>query len=377
VGGRRAALLLGSSIASLLALELALRALDPQPTMERVFRDHPPILRPSEILPFELRPGASGRFRSAEFDTRVSINAQGTRGPDFAPDKGARLRVLAVGDSFTAGYGVEDDEAYPSRLDALLGERVEVINAGFAAGYAPDTYYLYLKARGLALDPDLVLVGFFVGNDIDHGIVEQNDWVEVDARGLPLRIVSRYSTVENGYWVSRDKRFRYALPLLRDSHLFQLAAGVFEPWLPAPGRNPTVLARENRRSALNVYRARYLPRTEARVEQTKTLFLAMRDLARERGAAMVVVMIPAIEQIETNRLPDGLDLDPHKPQRIFGSFFLSRGIPYLDLLPPFSEPSPEPLYFSRDQHWTAAGHARASRAIADFLHGGPWLAETP
>jgi acyl-CoA thioesterase I len=45
----------------------------------------------------------------------------------------AMITILAFGDSLTAGYGLDPDEAFPVRLEAVLnakGHKVRVINAG-------------------------------------------------------------------------------------------------------------------------------------------------------------------------------------------------------------------------------------------------------
>ena len=100
-----------------------------------------------------------------------------------------------------------------------------MINGGFAAGYYPDTYYLYLKNIGLDLDPDLVLLGLFIGNDIDYPTAGENEWTSVDADGLPLSIQNIGSTVDDGgYLVRSNPAGRYRYPVLRNSHLIQLAA---------------------------------------------------------------------------------------------------------------------------------------------------------
>lgn len=52
--------------------------------------------------------------------------------PRFAVSENP-LRLLALGDSLTAGYGLPADQAFPARLEAALraaGHPVEVINAG-------------------------------------------------------------------------------------------------------------------------------------------------------------------------------------------------------------------------------------------------------
>lgn len=47
--------------------------------------------------------------------------------------QGAPIRILAYGDSLTAGYGLDESESFPARLEAALkarGKEVTVINGG-------------------------------------------------------------------------------------------------------------------------------------------------------------------------------------------------------------------------------------------------------
>ncbi len=64
--------------------------------------------------------------------------------------------VLAVGDSFTAGSGVNDWESWPAQLEQLLGVPV---NNGGVGGYGVDQIALRAEALVDALDPSLLLVG--------------------------------------------------------------------------------------------------------------------------------------------------------------------------------------------------------------------------
>jgi lysophospholipase L1-like esterase len=105
-----------------------------------------------------------------EFSVRVVTNALGFREPRLpAPKPPGTVRIVAIGDSFTQGYGVNESEAYPRQLEALLGARdparhYEVINLGVPGACPPD--YLYnLREVGLAYHPDVVLVGL-MANDV-------------------------------------------------------------------------------------------------------------------------------------------------------------------------------------------------------------------
>ena len=89
--------------------------------------------------------------------------------PTAAPDTGASVRIVVVGDSIAAGLGLAEDAAFPARVEASLrdlGHDVEVVNAGVSG----DT-----SAGGLArLDwvlqkPAAILVVELGGNDALRG----------------------------------------------------------------------------------------------------------------------------------------------------------------------------------------------------------------
>lgn len=359
------------SLILLAAAEGGLALLLPQATWRRTQVRTP--TEDSELLPFQLVPNARTQLVTSEFDTAISINSSGHRSPEFEAQPGECTRILAVGDSFTYGWGVDDDETWPYLLERELspaegssgpqGPCTEVINAGFAAGLSPDTYYLYLKRIGLGWQPDVVVVGFFLGNDVEfHGSTGGSlEWSEVDEAGLPTRIRrGSYELVDASEQVQIVQR-RYRYPILRNSHLVQAAV---------------TLARRIRqpRADFNhwLYRADYAERTSEKVELTKTVFRALAEACREADVALVIVMIPAREQV----LPEqysfaGLDYmqdaDLEKPQRLFATFFEQEDIRYLDLLPLLRTADPAELYYPIDLHWTPKGTAWAARTIASYL----------
>lgn len=354
------ALVLGLAV-SVAGAEVGLRIFAPQDTLAHLHANNPAMFAPSERLPYVLRPGYRGRLRRGEFDVGISIDSAGYRGGELAAP-GRHFRILAIGDSFTFGFGVEQSESYPARLEQLLaGRNVEVINAGFAAGYYPDTYYLYLRDQGLGLAPDLIVVGFFVGNDIDHRRIGENRWLEVDARGLPLAIVNLDKKVEAGYLLPRGLPLRYQIPLLRDSHLFQLLASYVPGLRRAPRSHPVRIEQPTGRVPW-IYRPRYGARTQGAVQNVERLFRGMHRLAG--STPLIVLMIP--ERVQVGRARPGWDL--LKPQRIFGRFFRREEIPLLDLLPQILRSrSPTSLYFPIDRHLNRVGQELVARRLAAFL----------
>lgn len=354
------------------AAEVLLRFFLPQNTFSRMLENTPPMFRKSDVLAYELAPLSKGKLVREEFDTTITINSQGYRGREFGPGKHGRFRILAIGDSFTFGYGVEDTESYPARLEQILKNEyhmddIEIVNAGFAAGYSPDTYYLFLKERGLKMQPDLILIGFFIGNDIDHRNASEHRWVKSDRDGLPLQIVNVEGEVEDGRWVRRHKQAVYRVPVLRNSHLFQL--------LVAAGKGVKRIVQGEEASIAEstnpfIYEATYQERTDAAVKQVQTLFRAMVAVAAKARIPLVVLMMPAREQVYPDKRPSigNRDRDWEKPQRIFSAFFERERIPYLDLLPHLKGPAKETdLYFPYDMHWNAKGHELGARVVAAYL----------
>jgi hypothetical protein len=364
--------LLASALIAAVLAEIVLARFFPQPTMNRLLADSPRVFSASDLLPYDLIPSCESALIRDEFQTPIRINSHGYRGDDFAIAKSGRFRILAIGDSFTFGYGCAGHQAYPSVLEACLAEalgagRVEVINAGFAACNYPDTYYLYLKERGVDLDPDLILVGVFVGNDLDHDLVHEHVWPRVDDAGLPLRIENTLFHVEDGYWESRRPLLRYRLPIVRNSHLAQLVVSALKR---ARRRNQTP-------TSFNrwMYRRHYADRTDAAVDRVVSLLSAMATLAAERSVPILCVIIPAREQVyperyEFSRYPFMAGHDLEKPQRILRRRLADEGIQWLDLLPAMRAASEDAaLYYEVDQHWNGRGHEVAGRAIADSLLG--------
>jgi len=111
----------------------------------------------------------------------VKNDARGYRdGPRvLAADHTGVYRVLCVGDSITFGFNVDAADAYPRQLEALLatrhpGRRFEVINAG-VAGWSWVQGRRYLEIEGLALRPDVVVIGHGTNDQFFPATVTDNE----------------------------------------------------------------------------------------------------------------------------------------------------------------------------------------------------------
>src|SRR5262245_8146581 len=88
-------------------------------------------------------PNSQFRLRTSEFDFEAHINARGFRGRPFRLTQPGVTRVLAIGDSFTYGWGVQDSEPWPKVLERDLsrqGMPIEIANLG-RPGAGPEQYF--------------------------------------------------------------------------------------------------------------------------------------------------------------------------------------------------------------------------------------------
>jgi hypothetical protein len=135
-------------------------------------------------------PGRATQFKIIESTTTVTINSQGLRDReyDFTRSRDER-RMLVLGDSMAWGWGVEADESFSERLEALHADW-EIINAA-VPGYSTDQEPLYFEQSGQRWDPDVVLL-LFHPNDARENELSSQSWDNkpgfelVDGRLTPI-----------------------------------------------------------------------------------------------------------------------------------------------------------------------------------------------
>jgi hypothetical protein len=150
------ALALASLIVSVLAVELGFRAATGLPLFELAnWRgDHTVILesgdlpRPDPHLGWVSRPG----YASPSHNTL----AHGIR-RNFDEGEIRTGQILAVGDSFTEGWEVDDDETWPAYLEKLV--KKPVVNGG-VGGYGTDQVVLRAEQLLPIVKPRVLIIGF-------------------------------------------------------------------------------------------------------------------------------------------------------------------------------------------------------------------------
>ena len=129
------------------------------------------FFEPDPVLGTRLIPGQRGWWtqEELEFRTPVQINQEGFRDIEHARAKPEGVtRILVLGDSFIEAMQVPLEATVARRLQAELdpeAKRIEVISMGIS-GFGTAGELLLYERLGRAYQPDIVLLNFYVGNDV-------------------------------------------------------------------------------------------------------------------------------------------------------------------------------------------------------------------
>jgi hypothetical protein len=135
-----------------------------QATLRSIIQPHP-----DDSLVFDLRPNLSVNFQGVPVRTNICGMRQG---PVVVQKPKNTYRIALLGDSFTFGWGVEEDRIFAAVLERRLnslsqnGLRFEVLNFG-VPGYSTFQEVNRYKIDGLDFDPDAAIV-FFIDNDFGY-----------------------------------------------------------------------------------------------------------------------------------------------------------------------------------------------------------------
>ena len=126
------------------------------------------VVLPKRLYFKAMIPGLTEIYHTKEFDAVLKISAQGLRNPIVpVPKPENNYRILALGDSFTLGFGVDNEDTWARKLEGSLslpGKKVEVINAG-VSGMDLEAEIDVCKAYLPLFDPDMVLLAFYSTDD--------------------------------------------------------------------------------------------------------------------------------------------------------------------------------------------------------------------
>ena len=85
-----------------------------------------PVMMTHPKWGFALRPGATGQYTAGGHSGRIRINRRGFRDGSFDAAVHSTVRLLAVGDSFTLGLGVDSTDPWPEQLETIAPTGIRV-----------------------------------------------------------------------------------------------------------------------------------------------------------------------------------------------------------------------------------------------------------
>jgi len=109
-------------------------------------------------------PWSKAIMRTSEFNLTYQINNLGFRGPDVNLEKSDKSRIAFIGDSFTFGWGVEEQDSWIGRLRTEHPD-LELLNLGRGGTHPMDHAQLARKVLPI-LKPDHVFVCLTSWNDL-------------------------------------------------------------------------------------------------------------------------------------------------------------------------------------------------------------------
>jgi len=383
------------------------------------------------FTPLAGAPATRSVLERPEFRVPVRINEAGFRG---GPLPGAKppgvYRIVALGDSFTFGYGVRERQAYPARLARRLNARtggrpgVEVVNLG-VPGAGPLDYLWHLEHTGLALQPDLVVVGLFANDvndlyqlrrfgarsalftltDLQHGGEAERAWWKRAAGATLPNLYVLASRAVRLVSISREARAAAAtvggigpdpaamVAALGKRYGCEEAIGVRYRALPPDDR--TALDRLLRGEPLGEDMRPVLllaalvdpeaeadtvllrsPERRAAWDDTARVLARIVALARRHGAETVIAALPASEEVDQSRWSvlqsAGFRVYPAMLSDTFATDAVRalagrQGAGFVDLVAAFRAHPDAGLYFIVDEHWNARGQAYAAARLADAI----------
>lgn len=71
--------------------------------------------------------------------------------------------IVAIGDSHTYGISATASDSWPNALQNISGKEVYSLSLG---GYGPAEYLYLMQEKAFEINPDLIIVGFYLGNDL-------------------------------------------------------------------------------------------------------------------------------------------------------------------------------------------------------------------
>jgi len=306
-------------------------------------------------------------------------NCFGFNDRDYEFEKGTDVfRILILGDSFNWAGGREGN--YTALLEKRFEEeykkhKVDVINAGYPMTHTAEQLII-LKKFGLQYNPDLVILGFFAGNDFQEAdpyrrrIMLNNLYIDLDTReGQEKQILSRPIIMKSRLITFLQQKHKIVKHTSNtDPDEKQKEKGTFS-------RDKFL---EIERQRMNICHLHTFEKGRYRenIDYILNAVSEMNDTLKQKGIKFIIAMYPdefqVNEELRTELIDTFfLDKDAYKidmPQSVLKEHIEPLNIPFIDMLDEFRlKQEKEELYKPSDTHWNDKGNQLAADILFDYL----------
>lgn len=288
----------------------------------------------------------------------LTINSQGARGNrEYATEKSADgYRIVCLGDSFTFGDALGDEDCFPAVLQKL-NPQIEAINLA-VPGYSTGQMWLRAELEGWALKPDLVLVVLI--------------WQDIERLGTSI---PRFEARNPEFRINEGKIEATNIPFALNESGERNGSANQEDIVGLITQKSAIA-----RALTNVIPSRRTinPGTtegslDKLIELTSLMFTDMNQKAQKSRSTFAVVLLPTIADLTTSKNQQAYTLVEER-LRILGE---SEGFPFLGLREIFLRRTEEEwrgLYFDPVMDKNRHCSARGNRLIASEIQR--WLMES-
>jgi hypothetical protein len=290
---------------------------------------------PNVYIPDLWGPGVYLRTNARGFRNNQDVGARVPQG---------KVRVICSGDSFTLGYGVDNDHAFCQRL-ASLDARLEPVNMG-QAGYGIDQAFLWYQRDGSVIDHDIHVFAF----------------------------------ITDDYWRMQMSKFSgYAKPVLRLRDGALVAENVplressfLSPWLvrlqaAASELRTVALIQKVQRKASSGQASMVAPDQQTR-DVALRIFTSLGETNRAKNSTFVLVYLPTKWDYHYE------DGTTEVMRRWLGAEAEKRGIFFVDLVEELRrvpDHQIDPMFIPGDWHYTNTGNEWIAQALRRHLLSYP------
>lgn len=359
-------LAVGSTVVSYLVIDLI--------TGFFLIRPLSPPLVPDQYRHHKMVANSYSSFEQRDFHYVQRVNNFGMRGQDIAAGKSANsYRILMLGDSFTMGKGVEDNQTFSVLLQKSLRQRVaacggtrsiEVLNGG-SDSYAPILSYIQLKRDLAPLKPDMVVLNLDASDLVQETAYRQLAVFDKDGDivGVPQGEQETSFTARVRTWTERH------MFLTRVLVYYLLERADYQEF-----NVRSVVEQANVEITAHTLESD----TEPRDKQWHDIFDSLsriKAFADSRGMTFLLSVYPWGHQVSASEWVPGRytymakDAVPSdKSRHTVRDLSRSNGIGFIDLFPAFrAYTGDRKLYFQYDMHWTSTGQEVAAKGLEEYL----------